>query len=443
MKKVITYGTFDLLHFGHINLLKNARALGDYLIVGITSDDYDKSRGKINVQQPLIERIENVRATGLADEIIVEEFDGQKIDDIKRYDVDIFTVGSDWKGKFDYLSEYCEVVYLNRTQGISSSQIRAETGDIKFGIVGNVRHLEKLKKECGYINGINMHAICTENPELKRSFADCELITESFELLIKNSDAVYICSHPDEHYRQIKYALENGKHVLCESPVAVSESECRELFELAKKNGCVLMDSIKTAYSTAYYRLLLLLKSGQIGDVVSVDSTVTSLRSGSGSGKAGEWNSMYSWGPTALLPVFQILGENCKEKKIVSRLSKSNPSFDLFTKIDFVYDNAVASIKIGKGVKSEGELVISGTKGYVIVPAPWWKTDYFEIRYEDTTLNKRYFYPLEGEGFRYELLNFLKNINTGRNMSYIPEEISAAICRVVSDFNSGVNLVKI
>ena len=118
MTKVITYGTYDLLHYGHIRLLERAKALGDYLIVGVTSDDFDKARGKINVKQSLLERIEAVRDTGLADEIIVEEYEGQKIDDIRRYGADIFTVGSDWAGKFDYLNEYCTVIYLPRTEGV-------------------------------------------------------------------------------------------------------------------------------------------------------------------------------------------------------------------------------------------------------------------------------------------------------------------------------------
>lgn len=131
MKKVITYGTYDLIHKGHIRLLERAKALGDYLVVGVTADNFDRARGKINVQQSLIERIENVRQTGLADEIIVEEYEGQKIDDIKRLGIDIFTVGSDWKGHFDYLNEYCKVVYLDRTQGISSSELRAEKCDIQ------------------------------------------------------------------------------------------------------------------------------------------------------------------------------------------------------------------------------------------------------------------------------------------------------------------------
>lgn len=135
MKKVITYGTFDLLHHGHIRLLERAKELGDYLIVGVTSDDYDKMRGKINVQQSLSERAAAVRATGLANKIIIEEYEGQKIDDIKKYKVDIFTVGSDWVGKFDYLNAYCTVKYLDRTKGISSSELRQKDRNLTMGIV--------------------------------------------------------------------------------------------------------------------------------------------------------------------------------------------------------------------------------------------------------------------------------------------------------------------
>ena len=113
MVTVITYGTYDLLHYGHIRLLERAKALGDYLIVGVTADDFDRQRGKINVQQTLEERVAAVKATGIADKVIIEEYEGQKIDDIQKYDVDIFAIGSDWEGKFDFLSDICEVVYLS------------------------------------------------------------------------------------------------------------------------------------------------------------------------------------------------------------------------------------------------------------------------------------------------------------------------------------------
>ena len=163
MKKVITYGTYDLLHYGHVRLLERAKALGDYLIVGVTSDDFDKTRGKINVRQSLMERVEAVKALGIADEIIIEEYVGQKIDDIKRYNIDIFTVGSDWKGYFDYLSEYCEVVYLDRTQGVSSTDLRSKARSLKFVLVGEGKILRKVKKEASLVNGLDVTAVFSQD----------------------------------------------------------------------------------------------------------------------------------------------------------------------------------------------------------------------------------------------------------------------------------------
>ena len=138
-----------------------------------------------------------------------------------------------------------------------------------------------------------------------------------------------------------------------------------------------------------------------------------------------------------MLPIMNLLGTVYKSKLITSHLDKEE--YDKFTKISFVYDHAVASAKVGKGVKSEGELIISGTKGYIYVPAPWWKTDYFEIRYEDPSQNKRYFYQLDGEGIRYELVAFTKAIETGKNLSYMDQNVSNAICKVIEDFYNRVD----
>lgn len=153
MVKVITYGTYDHLHQGHINLLKRAKALGDYLIVGVTTENFDINRGKINVEQSLMERIEAVKSLGIADEVFPEEYMGQRIDDIKRYGVDIFTVGSDWEGHFDYLNEYCKVVYLPRTEGISSTQIRKSI-EYKLGAIGTDITINKFKENAKYVNGL-------------------------------------------------------------------------------------------------------------------------------------------------------------------------------------------------------------------------------------------------------------------------------------------------
>lgn len=432
MIKVITYGTFDLFHYGHQRLLERAKNLGDYLIVGVTTDDFDKKRGKINVKQSLMERIESVRATGLADEIIVEEYEGQKIDDIRRFNVDIFTVGSDWVGKFDYLNDYCDVVYLDRTEGISSSDIRSEKRSIKLGLLGDGTILKKFYDEAKYVNGIEVKGICSNNSE--SDYYNEEItMTNDFEELLKDIDAVFILSHPSKHYNDIKKALDNNVHVLCESPITTNEREFLELFDLAHKNNLILMDSIKTAYSTAFNRLLLLIKGGNIGEIYSIDATCTSLREFDET----SWNSISSWGPTALLPIFELLGVDYLDKNIISLISNEIPNFDLFTSINFQYKNAVASIKVGTGVKSEGELIISGTKGYAYVPAPWWKTDYFELRFENTNDNRKYFYQLEGEGIRYELVAFAKAIELNTNNSYIDFEISKTICHIMEDFEKG------
>nr|WP_295162405.1 Gfo/Idh/MocA family oxidoreductase [uncultured Methanobrevibacter sp.] len=440
MIKVITYGTYDLFHYGHQRLLERAKELGDYLIVGVTADDFDKQRGKINVKQSLMERIESVRATGLADEIIIEEYEGQKIDDIKRYDVDIFTVGSDWVGHFDYLNDYCDVVYLERTEGVSSSDIRSKNRSINLGLIGEGNVLKKFYDESQYVNGINVNAIFVSNDSEKEVYENDSLfLTNSYEDLLDMVDAVFIISHPSKHYEHIKKALTEGKHVLCESPIALDESQYVELEQLANEKDLILMDSIKTAYSTAYNRLLLLLKGGNIGDIYSVDATCTSLREFDDN----SWNSITSWAPTALLPIFQILGVDYNDMTINSLLLDDKANFDLFTKIDFQYDNAVASIKVANQVKSEGELIISGSEGYAYVPAPWWKTDYFELRYENQEDNRKYFYQLDGEGIRYELVAFAKSIELGKNNTYIDSEVSKSICRVMQDFeNNNFNIIK-
>ena len=445
MVKVITYGTYDLLHYGHIRLLERAKALGDYLIVGVTSDSFDLTRGKINAQQSLMERIEAVRATGIADEIIIEEYEGQKIDDIKRYGVDIFTVGSDWKGHFDYLNEFCKVVYLDRTEGISSSEIRSKKSELKIGLVGDVPFLIKFSRESKYVNGIDVVGIYTHNDALINTEPIQSLKRyKSLEDITEACDAIYFITSPVLRYDYLKYSLNKGRHILCESPICISSAEWKELKNLANKNRCILMDAIRTAYSTAFSRLLVLVKSGRIGEIVSVDATCTSLRDTNFEKDVNQnqaWNSIYTWGPAALLPIFYLLGTDYTQKTISSRILGEH--YDIFTKVAFTFPHAVASMKVGQGVKSEGELVISGTKGYAYVPAPWWKTDYFELRFENPTDNKRYFYQLDGEGIRNELVVFLRSIMSGKNCSNVEEDVSLAIVKIMEDFYNSRDLIKI
>ena len=446
MIKVITYGTYDMLHYGHIRLLERAKKLGDYLIVGVTSSDYDKYRGKINVEQSLTERIEAIRATGIADEIIVEEYEGQKIDDIISYGVDIFAIGSDWRGKFDYLNEYCKVIYLDRTEGISSSEIRTKENKIRMGAAGDARQVEFVKycTECGYVNGAEVAGIYSEkgvNADI--NIPDCK-IYDNYDELLDACDAVYLAPHPLKRYEMARKALLKGKHVLCKSPIALNGEQCRELSEIASSNNLILMDAIKTAYSTAFNRLKVLVKSGKIGKVMSISATCTSLAEG----KDAEdfrfhWNTIDSWGPVAMLPLFQMLGTEYRDVRYICSRNIQKSDTDAFLEMNFIYPTATANIKLGNGVKAEGDLVVSGTKGYIYVPAPWWKTDYFEIRYEDPSRNARYFYQLEGEGIRLELVTFVRSVREGRYLSniHLDKKTTECICETISNYYKGKNVI--
>lgn len=175
MVNVITYGTFDFFHEGHRRILERARELagsGGRIFVGVTSENYDRERGKLNVCQSLIERMEAVKKSCLADEVFVEEYEGQKIEDIQRYNIDKFVIGDDWLGKYDYLKEWCEVVYLPRTKGVSSTMIRNEASRIlRGGIVGCGRIANRFMVESRFVSGITFDCVCNPQLDLAEEFA--------------------------------------------------------------------------------------------------------------------------------------------------------------------------------------------------------------------------------------------------------------------------------
>lgn len=428
MKKVITYGTFDLLHYGHIRLLERAKALGDYLIVGVTSSDFDVNRGKINVRQSLMERIEAVKNTGLADEVIPEEYVGQKIDDIRNYDIDIFAIGSDWKGHFDYLKEYCEVIYLDRTEGISSTQLRAQGEHMQLGVVGYSRDVEKFVSEAKYVSGVDICGIFLDGIKPNQEIG--LPVLDSLEELLERCDAIYVANAPDKRYLTSRDCLNAGCHILCESPIALSGDQAKELFSLADEKKLVFHEAIKTAYALAFSRLTLLVKSRRVGKVTSIHSTCTSMSFPS------PYGSLIGWGPIACLPVFGLLGTNYQNVCRVQRLDSRGK--DVFSKVDFIYKDACASFEVGTGVKSEGELIVAGTEGYIYVPSPWWKTDYFEMRFEDFSDNKRFFYQLAGEGIRNEIAAFARTVRDGRKANLdISREHTVAFSKLIGDCASG------
>ena len=414
MKKVITYGTYDLFHQGHYNLLKRAKDLGDYLIVGVTTDNFDLERGKMNTCNNVMERIEAVKATGLADQIVIEEYKGQKIDDIIKYGVDVFAIGSDWVGYFDYLKEFCEVVYLPRTEGISSTQLRKERPIVKLGIVGTGSIAKRFVTESENVNNVTITG--AYNPDIQKNKEFCSTFgidnaANSFEELLDECDSVYVASPFYTHYDYCKKALEAGKNVLCETPFVLRSNEAKELYQLAEEKKLVLMTALKTAFCPAFGHLFSLLKSGVIGDIVEINtSSTTLLEEGDYMTEKGRYGgSMVENGCFTMLPIFKFFGVDYRN---INFYSKINKGVDLFTKAVFRYDHAVASFQVGLGVKTEGSMTIAGTKGYVYVPAPWWRTDYFEVRYEDQNQNKKYFYPFVGEGLRYEIKDFVSAVTS-------------------------------
>ena len=446
MKRVITYGTYDLLHQGHINLLRRAKELGDYLIVGVTSDSFDRGRGKLNVRNNVLERVEAVKATGYADEVIIEDYLGQKIDDIQKYDVDIFAIGSDWEGKFDYLNEYCKVVYLPRTEGISSTMLRAENQDIyKIGIIGSGRIANRFVPETKVVNGAEVVAVLNPDSNEANFFAKAHGIEAytDFDSFIRKLDVVYIASPHLTHYDYIKRSLLAGKHVLCEIPFTLKKDEALELFRLAEEKNLVLMEASKTAYCPAFGHIVTLIKSGIIGEVVDVKAALSKMVAPPtrelDSNQAG--GAMTEHAPLTLMAIIKLLGLDWKD---VDFHTKRENGVDIYTKGVINYPHATSSFTLGIGVKTEGNLVISGTKGYVYVPAPWWLTSYFEVRYEDQTKNKKYFYSYDGEGLRYEIQEFLSMIVNGRRSCYkLRRRESVAIAEIIEKYRNGEKVIEI
>lgn len=446
MKKVITYGTYDLLHQGHINILRRAKELGDYLIVGVTSDSFDRGRGKLNVRNNVLERVEAVKATGYADEVIIEDYLGQKIDDIQKYDVDIFAIGSDWEGKFDYLNEYCKVVYLPRTEGISSTMLREESQTVyRIGIVGSGRIAHRFIPESKVVSGAHVTAVMNPDKEKAEAFAQMYRLSAftDYEQFLQNIDLVYVASPHLTHYDYTKRALLANKHVLCEIPYILSKGQALELYRLAEERNLVLLEASKTAYCPGFGHIVTLVKSGIIGDVVDVKASLSKMVEPPtrelDAEQAG--GAMTEHAPLTLLAIIKLLGIDWHDVDYHSRMENG---VDIYTKGVINYPHATASFTLGIGVKTEGNLVISGTKGYIYVPAPWWLTDFFEVRYEDQTKNKKYFYSYDGEGLRYEIQEWLSMIVNNRRSCYkLRRRESVAIAEIIEKYRNKINLTEI
>lgn len=402
------------MHEGHINILRRAKAYGDYLIVGVTSEDYDRARGKMNVLQSVEERVAAVQSTGLADKVIVETHQFQKSGDIQKYDVDYFVIGDDWVGNFDYLNEYCKVIYLPRTEGISSTMLRNNRdSDVRIGIVGTGRIAKRFAEEAHFIDAANIRAAMSRDMQKVENFIknrDIPFGFSDFESFLDSGiDAVYIATPHETHYSYAKQALLAGKHVLCEKPITLNPGELEELFALAKEKKLVLLEAIKTAFFLGFRKILSDISKGKIGEVREVRASFSKLISDQTS---REWQALYGGavnelGSYPLLLAQKILGAPVD----IQVFGTQQNGVDDYTTIVSRHANDTVSIStVGIGAKTEGHAVIAGTEGYIYVPAPWWLTKQFYIRSEDPTEESLRTFDLKGDGLRYEIAEFIAMI---------------------------------
>jgi predicted dehydrogenase len=198
--------------------------------------------------------------------------------------------------------------------------------------------------------------------------------------------------------------------------------EANLCYQKADEGKVILFEGIKTLYFPAFEHMLLLVKSGLIGAVKDIDVSCSQIPENMDQVEKNKYlGSLYDWCTDAMLPIIKIYESQAVDIRLTD-FRKGD--FSCFTRGFLQYPNATASIKVGKGMKVEGELIITGTKGYLYVPAPWWRTEYFEIRYEDLRDVKKYFYNYEGEGLRYMIYAFLHAIyGTERNIRHTRQDV--------------------
>lgn len=416
MKKIITYGTYDMLHEGHVNILKKAKERGDYLIVGVTSEDYDRSRGKLNVIESQEQRMKAIRDLDFVDKVILETHKNQKQEDILKYGIKEFVIGDDWVGKFDYLNKYTKVVYVPRTEGISSTLLREKLiKNIRIGIVGANGDSKRFLREAIHIMKIEISSLYDDDRKDLKKFQDqypyINCYKEYGKFLDSNIEAVYIASDIDKHLEYITKALKAGKHVLCENPLALDNNSLKKLFKLAKKENKLLLMAMKTAFAPAFNKMLEELNKGVVGKVKEVRSTFTSLYKERGFPKRYVAN-----GATNLLMSYPALlvQKTAGKAKSLHYFDQRNKAYDISNRAISIHKKGIIGIStVGIEMKSDGHAIISGTKGFIYIPSPWWLTKEFFIKFEDLNKEMHFEYQFEGDGLRYMIAEFISLIRRG------------------------------
>lgn len=309
----------------------------------------------------------------------------------------------------------------------------------KIGIVGTGRIANRFVPELQTVTGIQLRGVYNPHLESAERFAKRWGITAYPELddFLHAVDMVYIASPHETHFDYIRKALSHGKHVLCEKPMVMEKRQAEEVFGYARDEHLILMEAIKTAYCPGFRKLIETVRSGVVGHVRNVEACFTKLekeesRELTDSLYGGSFTELGSY---VMLPVLRLFGTTYEDLSFDTVNGKAG--LDIFTRLSMKYLEGLATVTCGLGVKSEGRLLIAGTKGYIVVPAPWWKTSCFEIHYEDAEKIDRYTTAFLGEGLRYELQEFLMNV-TGQagEERQLKDEESIAMADIMEQFRA-------
>ena len=325
----------------------------------------------------------------------------------------------------------------------------AERTMVNIGIIGTGRIASRFLEESRYVSGINVSAIY--NPHLesvlwfaKNNNIDIDgpmILTDDSEAFFDAVDAVYIATPHEMHTEYIRMALEKGKHVLCEKPMGLNKSDIQQMLSVADDKKLVCMEAIKTAYCAGFERILDIVKSGAIGKVRDVEAAFSKIGAAAGremwGASGGSFTELASY---CLLPVMKLLGTDVKD---VHTYSVESPlGTDSYTKMMMTYDDGVATIKTGLGVKTEGELIVAGDDGYIRVPSPWWLTKRIEVHHENPNQVEVYEEEFAGGGLRYEIEAFVKCINNPGVVKKITDEESIWLSGMMEQFLANRGEVK-
>ena len=318
---------------------------------------------------------------------------------------------------------------------------------MRLGIIGTGRIAGRFVREAGFVGGIDITAVYNPHDGSAQQFVDAKWSHSGHDVKTKPAalteletfwelvNAVYIATPHETHFEYARRSLSAQKHVLCEKPLSFSETEAEKLFELSSCFDVVLLEGIKTAYCPGFVQMMSIARSGVIGAVRDVEACFTRLippttREFTNVGYGG---SFTEYGSYTLLPMIKLLGKEFIDVHFESIFAENG--VDLYTKAFLKYKNGFALSKTGLGVKSEGQLLISGTQGYILARSPWWLTNEFEVRYEDPNKIERYVANYLGSGLRYELSDFVHLINGNGNRAFkLTAGESIALARIMEQF---------